>query len=143
MASPDWLPPTSVVVVAGDLGGGAGPRTEFTRDSRATTIQNDVLDTYPLWEGVLPDGLPGLPDVYLFSGQVVFPVADPRRLAASEQAPMMVGTRPVGSVGPSGTWEVMTLNDNDGHYDPGSHQNVVSLFNQPSPGPLGSSPARN
>ena len=65
-----------------------------------------------------PMACPAMPDVYVFSGQVVFPVADPRRLAASEQAPLMVGTRPVGSVGPGGTWEVMTLNDNEGHYDP-------------------------
>ncbi len=89
----------------------------------------------PPWEGVIPDGLPGHPDAYMFAGQVVSPLADPTRLAASQAAPVMVGTRPAGRVGPDGAWEVMVLNDDQGHYDPQPTSSMVWMFNMPTPGP--------
>ncbi len=134
LAGSGGYPTTSVAVLPADLGGGAGPRAEFTRDGRSAAMPIDLSADVPLWQGVLRDGLPGLPDVYVFSGQFVYPVADPRRPAASQPGPLMVGTRPVGSVGPGGTWEVMTLNDNNNHYDPQGQPHISWMFNQPAPG---------
>jgi hypothetical protein len=101
------------------------------------TVQQSVFP----WEGRIPDGLPGIPDAYLFSGQLVFPVADPEALAGSQSAALMIGTRPVGRVGPDGAWEVLALNDDAGHYDPNPAPEFVWVASQPAPGPLRLVPA--
>jgi hypothetical protein len=128
-------PTTSIVALPGDLGGGAGPRVEFTRDGRTSAFATGFYINVPPWEGVIPDGLPGHPDAYLFSGQVVFPLPNPAGLAASETGPVMVGKRPVGRVGPDGSWEVVVLNDDQGHYDPGPMGSTFYMFNTSTPGP--------
>lgn len=136
VAGTGCCPTGSVVVVAGDLGDGAGPRTEFTRDARSSAIPADVLQTLSPWEGVVRDGLPGIPEAYAFSGVLVFPVADPIRLAASQPAPLMLGIRPVGTAGPGNAWEVLAPNDQEGHYDPQSTPGIVWMGGQASPGVL-------
>jgi len=129
-------PSASILVLPGDLGSAAGPRAEFRTDERAGGFLNEMFPNVFPWEGVIPDGLPGMPDVYLFPGQLVRPVDDPRRLGAAQEGPVMVGVRPVGSVGPNGAWEVMALNDSEGHWDPRVPPFLVSVFSVPAPGPI-------
>lgn len=101
-------PPTSVNVLPGDLGGGAGPSIAFPQDTRsgafAATVQSTGASPLTPFFGVIPGGLPGDPDVYMFGGQIVRPVSDPDALAEVASVALLPGLEPVGTVGPGGTW---------------------------------------
>jgi hypothetical protein len=130
-----------VEVMPGNLADAPVERALFAHDGRIELVPPTIQDaTYP-WEGRVPDGLPGIPEAYLFAGQLVFPVADPEALAGTRSAALMLGTRPVGRVGPDGAWEVLALNDNAGHYDPNPTRELVWVPSQPAPGPLRLVPA--
>ncbi|MEX0629236.1 MAG: hypothetical protein WEE67_02235 [Chloroflexota bacterium] len=100
--------PGSVLVLPGDLGGGAGPSTAFGRDTRpvafAATVQGEVATSLTPFIGVIPGGLPGDRDVYVFGGQLVRPVPDPDVLAEVTSLALLPGLEPVGTVGPGGEW---------------------------------------
>jgi hypothetical protein len=101
-------PPTSVNVLPGDLGGGAGPSIVFGQDTRpgafVTTWQSAGADPLTPFFGVIPGGLPGDPDVYVFGGRLVRPVSDPDTLAEVASIALLPGLEPIGTVGPGGAW---------------------------------------
>jgi len=101
-------PPLSVNVLPGDLGGGAGPSVVFGRDTRpgafAATVQITGASTLTPFFGVIPGGLPGEPDVYVFGGRVVRPVSDPDALAEAASVALLPGLTLIGTVGPGGAW---------------------------------------
>jgi len=100
--------PGSVLVLPGDLGGGAGPSTAFGRDTRpvafAATVQGEVATSLTPFFGVVPGGLPGDRDVYVFGGRLVRPASDPDVLGEVASLALLPGLEPVGTVGPAGAW---------------------------------------
>jgi hypothetical protein len=100
--------PGSVLVLPGDLGGGAGPTTVFGRDTRpvafAATQQDLGENALTPFFGVIPGGLPRDRDVYVFGGRLVRPVSDPDVLAEITSLALLPGLEPVGTVGPGGAW---------------------------------------
>ena len=77
----------SILVVPGNLGGGSGPTATVSRDSRASIfasngiqLSDSILPT-PFF-GVLPDGLPNAPDVFVFGGTRITSDPDPEGLIA-------------------------------------------------------------
>ncbi len=122
---------SSVLVLPGDLGLGAGPSVVFGRDTRTGGFVADA-ETPPMFSGVLPDGLPGVPDAYLFSGQLVTPLTSSELLGASRPAPLLVGMQPLGRVGPYGEWEAI-IDNRGGEIFVGPGGNYVDLqFASPS-----------
>ena len=101
-------PPSSVNVLPGDLGGGAGPSTAFGRDTRpgafAATVQGRGGDPLDPFSGVIPGGLPGASEVYVFGGTLVRPASDPDVLAEVRSLALLPGLTPIGTVGPGGAW---------------------------------------
>jgi len=114
----------SILVLPGDLGGGAGPSVIFGRDLRAGAFAGGELGTQPLFSGLVPDGLPGMPDAFYYSGTIVQPVADPDALADSTPGPLLIGVQPLGRVGPDGSWEALLGN----YTDQGFFQPFVPLY---------------
>jgi len=100
--------PGSVLVLPGDLDGGAGPSAAFGRDTRAgaftATVQGDLAAALSPFFGVIPGGLPGVGEVYAFGGRFVRPVSDPDVLAEVASLALLPGLEPVGTVGPAGAW---------------------------------------
>ncbi|MGH2484242.1 MAG: hypothetical protein ACRDE9_07280, partial [Candidatus Limnocylindria bacterium] len=100
--------PGSVLVLPGDLSGGAGPSTPFGQDTRpgafAATHRDISGDALTPFFGVIPGGLPGEGDVYVFGGRMVRPVSDPEVLAEVASIALLPGLEPVGTVGPAGAW---------------------------------------
>jgi hypothetical protein len=100
--------PGSVLVLPGDLGRGAGPSTAFGRDTRpvafAATVQGEVATSLTPFFGVVPGGLPGDRDVYVFGGRLVRPASDPDVLGEVASLALLPGLEPVGTVGPAGAW---------------------------------------
>ena len=100
--------PGSVLVLPGDLGGGAGRSTSFVRDTRAAafaaTIQGDLAALLTPFFGIIPEGLPRVGEVYVFGGRFVRPVPDPDVLAEVGSLALLPGLEPVGTVGPSRAW---------------------------------------
>ena len=141
LASTCQFPAGQIEVMPGTLAADPSERALFASDGRVAALPPSVQQSLFPWEGRIPDGLPGMPEAYLFSGQLVFPVADPEALAGSRSAALMIGTRPVGRVGPDGAWEVLALNDDAGHYDPNPAPEFVWVASQPAPGPLRVVPA--
>jgi hypothetical protein len=130
-----------IEVMPGNLVVDPANRVLFAPDWRVVSLPPTFQESVVPFEGRIPDGLPGIPEAYFFSAQILFPVADPERLAGSQPAAMMIGTRPVGRVGPDGAWEVMALNDDAGHYEPNPAREFVWIPGQPTPGPLRLVPA--
>lgn len=111
------VPTGSVTVLPGrdDLGLGTGPappaRSQtFGRDLRAGSFgvaflggQTSETPATPFF-GVIPGGLPGLPDVYAFSGRLVRPVSDPDILAEAQDIALLPGLEPIGLVGKGEGW---------------------------------------
>jgi hypothetical protein len=110
-------PPTSVNVLPGDLGGGAGPPIVFGQDTRSgaftSTLQSTGASPLTPFFGVIPGGLPGDPDVYVFGGRIVRPVSDPDALAEVASLALMPGLEPVGTVGPGGTWIALVFDSSE------------------------------
>lgn len=108
VAAAAFQDPGSVLVLPGDLGGGVGPSTAFGRDTRpvafAATVQGEVATSLTPFFGVIPGGLPGESDVYVFGGRLVRPVSDPDVLAEVASVALLPGLEPVGTVGPAGAW---------------------------------------
>jgi hypothetical protein len=99
----------SILVVPGNLGGGSGPTATVSRDSRASIfasngiqLSDSILPT-PYF-GVLPDGLPNAPDVFVFGGTRITPDPDPEGLIAAAPLALLPDTVPVARVGPDGGW---------------------------------------
>jgi len=115
VASAAFQNPGSVLVLPGDLDDGAGPSRSFWRDTRASALaatqqalSGNVFSPFsneltPFF-GVIPGGLPGDSDVYVFGGRLVRPVADPDVLAEAASVALLPGLEPVGTVGPAGAW---------------------------------------
>ncbi len=103
----------SILVVPGDLGGGAGPTATVSRDRRASSfggaIPNlgDSVPPTPFF-GVLPDGLPGSPDVFVFGGTRVAPDADPEALVTAAPMALLPDRVPMARVGPDGGWSAVS-----------------------------------
>ncbi len=107
VASAAFQGPGSVLVLPGDLSGGAGPSLAFGRDTRAgafVATQNDFSGSLTTFFGAIPGGLPGDSDVYVFGGRLVRPVSDPDVLAEAASIALLPGLEPVGTVGPGGAW---------------------------------------
>jgi hypothetical protein len=99
--------PGSVDVVHGALG--PGPSAVVGRDLRAGSFSSATLGAEDSPElvpyfGVVPGGLPGTPDAYLFYGQLVRPVPDPDVLAEAASVALLPGLEPIGTVSPGGAW---------------------------------------
>jgi hypothetical protein len=109
--------PGSVLVLPGDLSGGAGPSTAFGQDTRPgafAAAQQDISgDALTPFFGVIPGGLPGDPDVYVFGGQIVRPVSDPEALAEVASMALLPGLEPVGTVGPGGAWIALVFDSSE------------------------------
>ena len=115
VASATFQSPGSVLVLPGDLDDGAGPSAAFGRDTRASALSatqqalsGNVVGPFfneltPFF-GVIPGGLPGDSEVYVFGGRLVRPVADPDVLAEAASVALLPGLEPVGTVGPAGAW---------------------------------------
>lgn len=107
-------PPGSVNVLPGDLGGGAGPSAVFGRDTRSGSFGvaffGDEAPVATPFYGVIPGGLPGLPDVFAFSGRLVHPVPDPEIVAEVQDIALLPGIEPIGLVGIDDAW-VALLSD--------------------------------
>jgi len=125
----------SVLVLPGDLGGGAGPSVMFGRDTRSGAFTG-IENVGPLFSGALPDGLPGIPDAYVFSGELVRPLANPNLLAASQPAPLLVGLRPLGRVGPRGYWEALLDNFGTDVFFAPAHGTFIDMQYASFSGPL-------
>lgn len=101
-------PPGSVNVLPGDLGGGAGPSAIFGRDLRTGSFGGQFpVDEAPAlvpFFGVVPGGLPGIPDAYMFSGRLIQPVSDPIALGEAHDIALLPGLEPIGTVGKEGSW---------------------------------------
>jgi hypothetical protein len=110
-------PPTSVNVLPGDLGGGAGPSNAFPQDTRAgafaATVQSTGASPLTPFFGVIPGGLPGDPDVYVFGGQIVRPVSDPDALAEVASVALLPELELVGTVGPGGAWSALIFDSSE------------------------------
>jgi len=115
VASAAFQNPWSVLVLPGDLDDGAGPSTAFWRDTRAralfatqqslsASVVGPFFNELTPFFGVIPGGLPGDRDVYMFGGRLVRPVADPDVLAEAASVALLPGLEPVGTLGPAGAW---------------------------------------
>ena len=100
--------PSSVVVLPGDLGGGAGPTAQFGRDARAAAfggiVQGDTLVTLVPFAGKVPGGLPAGREAYVFSGGLLHPGLDPEKLAEMTPIALLPGQELMGAAGPEGGW---------------------------------------
>lgn len=132
-------PPISVNVLPGDLGGGAGPSVVFGRDTRpgalAATQQGVGGQPLTLFAGVIPGGVPGERDVYVFGGRLVRPLADPNVLAEVSSVALLPGLEPVGTVGPDGAWVALLAEFSDvaGLFSPAVRSPAVTQLSARSP----------
>ncbi|MEK6190697.1 MAG: hypothetical protein AABM41_00070 [Chloroflexota bacterium] len=110
-------PPSSVNVLPGDLGGGAGPSTAFGSDTRpgafAATVQGTGAALLMPFFGAIPGGLPGNREVYVFGGRLVRPASDPDLLAEVASLALLPGLKPVGTVGPGGGWMALLFESSE------------------------------
>jgi hypothetical protein len=103
------VPPRSVNVLPGDLGGGSAcPSTPFGRDTRVGSFGaqfpgGEAPALAPFF-GVVPGGLPGFPDAYVFSGRLVYALPDPAILGAIRDIALLPGVELIGTVAPEGSW---------------------------------------
>jgi hypothetical protein len=102
-------PPGSVNVLPGDIGSGSAcPLTPVGRDLRGGSFNTSAIgDEAPAlvpFFGVVPGGLPGFPDAYVFSGRLVYPASDPVVLGGVHDIAVLPGLEPIGTVGPAGSW---------------------------------------
>jgi hypothetical protein len=108
------VPPSAVLVLPADLGGGAGPTTTFGRDTRAGSFSaafgGDTDFDPPPFFGVLPGGAPGTPDAYAFAGSWVTPDPDPEVMATATRMALLPGLEPLGRVGADGEWMALLSN---------------------------------
>ena len=102
-------PPGSVNVLPGDLGGGSAcPSTLVGRDTRpgsfnASGFGGEGPGVMP-FHGVIPGGLPDLPDAYVFSGRLVSPGVGPEAFAEVRDISLLAGVEPIGTVGSGDAW---------------------------------------
>ncbi|MGH2488182.1 MAG: hypothetical protein ACRDFR_01005, partial [Candidatus Limnocylindria bacterium] len=102
------VPPGSVQILSGDLWSGPRPSLTFGRDIRGgaftgTVIGDDSMTVTPYF-GVVPGGLPGASDAFVFSGQLIRPLDSLDDMADSVSIALLPGLEPVGRLGPSGSW---------------------------------------
>jgi len=126
--------PGSVLVLPGDLDGGAGPSTAFGRDIRAgayaATVRGDVTPALTPFFGTIPGGLPGVGDVYVFGGRFVRAVSDPDVLAEVGSLALLPGLEPMGTVGPGGAWVALLADSSEfGRVGAGPHSVLMTARN--------------
>ena len=122
--------PGTVVVLPGDLGKGLGPSAIFGHDPRVGVLNAAVsaaVDGPALipFAGVIPTGLPGEANVYVFSGRAVRPVGDSLELAAADDISLLAGVEPIGTVGPDGA-SMAVLTEYSGPLDQSFGNGVVT-----------------
>jgi hypothetical protein len=132
----------SILVVPGDLGGGAGPTATITRDSRAAifaaSVPNFVESSSPTpFFGVLPDGLPGAPDGYVFGGTWITSDPDPEALVVATPMALLPDMAPVARAGPDGSWTALVARPPfDGSFSLGRPNASEDMVTAATVGPL-------
>ena len=108
------VPPSALLALPGDLGGGVGPTTTFGRDTRAGSFSaafgGDTDFDPPPFFGVLPGGAPGASEAYAFAGSWVTPDPDPEVMATATRMALLPGLEPMGRVGADGEWMALLSN---------------------------------
>lgn len=111
-------PPSSLVVVRADVKR-SGPVSDQSigRDTRAGSWTGSVFlpegsPEFPPMDpffGLVPGGVPGAADAYIFGGYLVVPVSDAgsETLAAARPIALLPGVEPAGTLGPGGSWTAM------------------------------------
>jgi hypothetical protein len=132
----------SIFVVPGDLGGGAGPTATITRDRRAAIFAASVPNLTDSFEptpffGLLPDGLPGEADVFVFGGTQITLDPEPTSLVASMPIALLPDMAPVARVGPDGSWTALVARSPfESAFSTGRPGSFVDILSPISAGPL-------
>jgi hypothetical protein len=98
----------------------------------AATQQNVGSDPRLPFFGVVPGGLAGDSDVYVFGGRLVRPDSDPNVLAEVASVALLPGLEPVGTVGPGDVWVALRFEFSESAaFD--AHAPAVTTLNARSP----------
>lgn len=111
------LPPSSIQVLDGEGLDGLAPAPTFGRDIRAGTFIatlfnpffGDVAPAATPFYGLVPGGLPGAPEAFVLSGQVIYD-SGPEAPAQSMPIALLPGLELIGRVGPTRAWTVVLSN---------------------------------